>query len=236
MNHRLTKACAHCGDLFSRRKRVADSQWAKAAFCTPVCRNKSRATHRRTRTRLYKIWVAIKQRCLNPRAQSFPDYGARGIALCEDWRDDFVAFANYVEPDPGVGFELGRLNNDLGYQPGNVRWETRRQNNCNRRDTHWVKYKGRRLSLAEACEEAGLRYSLVEWRLRHGWDAESALKPRSVGIRAEIKNDPVWRAKFAAAVSAGMAKARVRDIDDARRELAALGIETREAEGAASVL
>jgi hypothetical protein len=170
------KTCGYCGNVFWRNKKQAYWQWEKAAFCSPLCRNKGRATHKRTRTRLYRIWASIKQRCLNPHDQSFPDYGGRGITICDEWRDDFLAFANYVEPDPGAR-EIGRIDNELGYQPGNIRWETRRQNTRNTRNTHWVEYQGRRLSLAEVCEGTSLSSSAVGWRLRHGWNVERALQP-----------------------------------------------------------
>jgi hypothetical protein len=74
-------------------------------------------------SRLYEIWLDIKKR------------------ICDEWRTDFAAFARYVAPDPGPGYELGRIDNDLGYQPGNVGWETKTQNARNRRTTHWVEYK-----------------------------------------------------------------------------------------------
>lgn len=91
-------------------------------------------------------WLGMVARCHNPKHQAFAGYGGRGIRVCDKWRKDRRAFFRYVVthlPWDQVGLGLGRKDNDRGYEPGNVRLVTRRENARNRRRTVRVQY-GRR--------------------------------------------------------------------------------------------
>lgn len=81
---------------------------------------------------LYPTWSQMKSRCYDPKATGYPNYGGRGIKVCSRWRKSFVAFAEDVSPRP-KGVTLDRINNDGNYEPGNVRWATRREQNLNSR-------------------------------------------------------------------------------------------------------
>ena len=82
----------------------------------------------------YRAWSAAKGRCYNPKNREFKYYGARGITMCEAWRDDVAAFCRDMGPKP-VGFTLERKNNDGNYEPGNCVWATQKDQNWNRRPT-----------------------------------------------------------------------------------------------------
>jgi len=87
---------------------------------------------------LYKIWAAMKQRCGNQSSKDFYLYGARGILVCERWRNSFPAFVADVGYRP-AGMSLDRIDSDGNYEPGNVRWATAAEQSRNRRP--W-KHKG----------------------------------------------------------------------------------------------
>ena len=170
------KVC-RCGEAFGRNPKHSSAQWAAVAFCSPACANKARSTHGRRHTRLYRVWAGIKNRCLNSNDPLYAYYGARGITICQEWQDDFAAFAAHIGADPGKGYDVGRKDNKLGYQPGNVRWETEAQNARNKRSTRWVVVNGARMSLVEASEAAGIPYKRVHARLAAGWTLNEALAP-----------------------------------------------------------
>jgi hypothetical protein len=88
--------------------------------------------HGRTGTSEHRAWVNMLQRCENPNHKSYKNYGGRGIAVCERWHD-FQAFVADVGPRPSPSLSLDRIDNDGGYEPGNVRWATRSEQNSNRR-------------------------------------------------------------------------------------------------------
>lgn len=84
----------------------------------------------------YVTWHAMKRRCI-PGSSSSRDYPERGIKVCEEWNspDGFTAFLEHVGPKPGPDFSLDRIDNDRGYEPGNVKWATRAEQACNTRHT-----------------------------------------------------------------------------------------------------
>jgi hypothetical protein len=81
----------------------------------------------------HKCWASMKARCLNPSALNFKHYGGRGITVCDEWVDDYEAFLAHVGRRPSSQHSLDRVDNERGYEPGNVRWATKTEQARNRR-------------------------------------------------------------------------------------------------------
>lgn len=128
------------------------------------------------RSKEYQCWLDMKQRCLNEECYAFPYYGARGITVCDRWKESFSAFLVDMGERP-VGTTLDRIDNDGHYEPGNCRWATRAEQVANRGISRLVEVNGEMLPLKEACRRLGLNHKTVAGRIDKGWPIDRALTP-----------------------------------------------------------
>ncbi len=128
-----------------------------------------------TKTPTYKCWVAMIERCENPNATKFHNYGGRGIKVCQRWRDSFEAFLADMGVRPNW-HSIDRFpNKDGDYEPGNCRWATLEEQGRNKRNNRLVTHDGLTLTLVEWSERTGLDQNLIGRRIADGWDAKDAL-------------------------------------------------------------
>ena len=92
--------------------------------------SEGRVTHGKSHLSEYKLWEAALDRCRNPRNKAWEDYGGRGITFSSVFLDFDVFYAE-LGPRPFSKAVLDRINNDKGYEPGNIRWVTRSESNMN---------------------------------------------------------------------------------------------------------
>lgn len=91
------------------------------------------AKHGMKGTPEYEAWRAMKKRCLNPNHPAYKNYGGRGITIHAEWQNNFVAFLAEIGMRPSSGYSLDRIDNNRGYEPGNIRWSDAMTQNRNRR-------------------------------------------------------------------------------------------------------
>jgi hypothetical protein len=117
----------------------------------------------------------MKWRCGNPKAQQYKWYGARGIKVCERWRNSFEAFLSDMGRRPSPGHSLDRIDNDGDYEPGNCRWATATEQNRNRRGLSLIEYRGETVCMTELCKRTGIPRTTLRRRLATGWPLERAV-------------------------------------------------------------
>lgn len=127
--------CPYCGNKVERQR--SHGQRNKSCGCAKnkLCAD-AKTTHgdaqRGKKTRLYKIWCKIIERCNNPNSSRYQFYGAKGIKICQEW-GKFIEFKRWAESSGyGPGLEIDRENSSQDYSPSNCRWVTRTVNNRNR--------------------------------------------------------------------------------------------------------
>lgn len=141
---------------------------------------KHKRTHGGTGTPEFRVWDAMRRRCSDTSHPSYPDYGGRGISVCERWQD-FANFLADVGPRPSADHSIDRYpNNDGNYEPGNVRWATRVEQSNNRRSSRLIEFGGESLTLAQWERRVGLKPGMLFRRLEAGWSIEKALSPPRV--------------------------------------------------------
>jgi hypothetical protein len=132
----------------------------------------------------YGCWIAMRARCHSPESTAYPQYGARGVTVCDRWRDDFKTFLADMGERPSMGHSLDRYPNRTGnYEPGNVRWATFTEQARNKDSNRTLTYNGESHSIVEWSEIVGVSATLIQARLdRLGWSvAKSLSEPAKSG-------------------------------------------------------
>ena len=143
----------------------------------------------------YKIWWHIQDRCYNEKSSSYERYGARGITVCDEWKESFEAFYRDMGSRPSPTHSIERKDNSLGYSKSNCKWATLEEQGNNKRNNVFIEYRGQTKTLTQWCQELRLNYKTIYTRLQRGWSFEEAILPvNSQSITFEEATHPlhVW--------------------------------------------
>ncbi len=136
-----------------------------------------KTTHGLSRSPEYAAWANITNRCLRPSHPSFKGYGARGVSICDAWsgRGGFARFFAHIGPRPTPAHQVDRIDNSKGYEPGNVRWATRKEQMNNTRSNHWIEIDGEIRTLREWSIANDIHETTIIHRIRRGMSARDAV-------------------------------------------------------------
>lgn len=147
-------SCPECG-----RKRIKEAATKHGDYKNP----------------LYAVWTSMKQRCYNPKAQEYKNYGGRGITVTPEWMD-WLTFKEWaVSHGYEKGLSIERKDVNGNYEPSNCTWITLTQQAYNKRSNHLLTFRGETKTATEFAKQYGFRPCVVLRRLSRGWSTEKTL-------------------------------------------------------------
>lgn len=143
---------------------------------TTVGRNKERATHGRTGTRVFNIWHTMKTRCSrNCNNDNYRRYREQGIIVCDRWATSFVNFLEDMGEPPTNKHTIERIDNTGNYEPGNCRWATMKEQNMNKSNNAMITINGETKNVTQWAEHLGVSRNRIYKRLYAGMPPEAIL-------------------------------------------------------------
>lgn len=154
----------------------------KSCGCNKKENGENLRTHNLSKSRLYKIWKDIKERCYNKANKSYNNYGGRNILVCNEWKNDFKtfydwAFANgYNENAEYMKCTIDRIDVNKNYEPSNCRWIDIKTQQRNKRNNRLITYNGETHCISEWAEKLNVKYYTLWARINiYGWSIDKAL-------------------------------------------------------------
>lgn len=127
-------------------------------------------------TRLYRIWAAMKRRCMNPHSRYFSNYGGRGIKVCLQWME-YEPFKKWALSNGyAQGLSIDRINVDGDYTSENCRWADPKTQQNNRRNNVKFSYKGRIYTVEDVSSLTGLKERTIRGRYERGWSTAQIIE------------------------------------------------------------
>lgn len=126
-------------------------------------------THGRSKTKLYGVWLGMKRRCYYHNDKRYQNYGGRGITVCDEWRNDYVAFESWsINNGYKQGLSIDRIDNNGNYCPENCRWVTAKQQNRNYSRNSLLEFNGCLLCAQDVAEKIGIKATTLRARIHRG--------------------------------------------------------------------
>lgn len=173
-----------CGKEFVTLGKSLRSGLTKSCGCySHSLRVKESTTHGLSHERLYRVWVDMKKRCYDPAFKYYKNYGGRGIAVCDEWRNDYISFRTWAmengyDPFAPKGLcTIDRIDVNGDYSPENCRWVDMYEQGQNKTNNRIVNYLGEEMTISRAASLAGVKEGTLWNKVFYdGLSVEEAVK------------------------------------------------------------
>jgi hypothetical protein len=176
--HTLVRCVCDCGKEWTGRASSLKNGNTQSCGClkkeTTIENHKK---HGKSGTKIYGLWAGMLQRCENPKRDNYKWYGLRGIKVCAEWHQ-FEKFYHWAITNGYEDtLEIDRIDSNGHYEPDNCRWVTRKENNRNTLNNHFVEINGVTKTIGEWAEISGIRAGTILQRIKLGWLGNKILMP-----------------------------------------------------------
>lgn len=169
--------------------------------------------HGESKDRLYKIWRGMLERCYYQKHDSYALYGGRGVIICDEWKESYIAFSEWAKSSGyRIDKSIDRIDPDGNYEPSNCRWSTGKQQSRNRRPMVVgirVSFNGENLNLSEWARKLHINYTTLVKRYNKGLRGESLFR------QTRVYKDSVMMAVIA--TNNGKAKITPDQVDEIKK-------------------
>jgi len=135
---------------------------------------KRNTKHGASKTKLYRVWTSLRERCNSPNVVSYPRYGGRGIYVHPDW-ESFERFRDDMGYPPSKKHTIDRIDCNGPYSEENCRWVLQRVQQNNRRNNRLITHNGETRTLQQWVRLTGLPRKTISSRIDRGWPIDKAL-------------------------------------------------------------
>lgn len=192
-SYKMWRCKCDCGNYKNISTGNLVSGNTKSCGCYRVERNVSVfTTHGRSKSKLYRVWASIKDRCYRQECAGFKDYGARGIRMCKEWKNNFQSFYDWaIANNYKDGLTIERKDVNGNYCPDNCCWIPKEQQSRNRRNSHFITYHGETKTLSEWSRELHIDRGSVRSKEKELGSGELAIEailnsPRHKRLESEV--------------------------------------------------
>lgn len=140
-------------------------------------------THHESKTKMYKTWRGILDRCYNPNIKSYKYYGARGIKMCDEWKNSYEAFKRwslengYEKSKNRLQQSIDRIDVNGDYCPENCRWADSKIQSRNKNCVNLIMHNGEEITISEFCDINQITDKTFAYRwIKKGMTPEQVLK------------------------------------------------------------
>lgn len=172
--HKRYECVCDCGAVINVLKEHLTSGRQKSCGC--LRKENGVKKHGEIKTRLYRVWGNMRNRCTNPNNPAWKNYGGRGISVCDEW-EEYTTFRDWAMSNGySDNLTIDRIDNNGDYEALNCRWVDAYTQANNKRNNRVIEYKGEAKTLHEWSECLGIPYKTLHNRIQLGWDIKRAFE------------------------------------------------------------
>lgn len=133
-SYRMIKVQCDCGTIRDSKLSLIRTGHSKSCGCYNNEKLIERSTiHNLSYSRIHRIWKGMKERCTNPNAKAYKNYGGRGITICDEWMNSFQKFYEDMKEGYADHLTIDRIDVNENYCKENCRWATNSEQQLNKR-------------------------------------------------------------------------------------------------------